>query len=140
MVLLKTVLDTNVVVSAHLEPDGLPRRIFQLALAQKFQLYISSEIFREYEDVLYRDKFGFDPATVAKSLQAIKNAAITVSPRRSLSVSRDPDDNRFLECAEAANADYLVTGNKRHFPQTFATTRIVAAREFVEIFALGFQR
>ena len=140
MALLKTVLDTNIVVSAHLHPDGLPRRVLQLALAHKFQLYISREIFGEYEEVLYRDKFGFDPEKVAKSLQAIKKGAITVSPKRRLSVSRDPDDNRFLECAEAANADYLVTGNKRHFPKTFATTRIVNAREFIEIFALGFQR
>jgi putative PIN family toxin of toxin-antitoxin system len=140
MALLKTVLDTNVVVSAHVSPDGFPRRVLQLALTQKFQLYISREIFREYEDVLYREKFGFDPETVAKSLQAIKKAAITVSPKRRLSVSPDPDDNRFLECAEAAKADYLVTGNKRHFPENLGKTTIVNAREFIEIFALGFHR
>jgi predicted nucleic acid-binding protein len=40
----------------------------------------------------------------------------------------DPDDNQFLECAEAAQADYLVTGNIRHFPEVWKET----PREFID--------
>ena len=137
---LRTVLDTNVVVSAHLNPDGFERRVLRLGLARQIQIYLSADIFEEYKDVLYREKFGINPEKVAESLRSIRKAAILVHPRRTLSVSHDPDDNKFLECADAARADYLVTGNKRHFPNTFGKTRIANARELIEIFALGFKR
>ncbi|MBV9037914.1 MAG: hypothetical protein JO182_25715 [Acidobacteriaceae bacterium] len=45
-------------------------------------------------------------------------------------------DNRFLECVEAAQADFLITGNKRHFPAEWEGTRIVNAREFFSIIDL----
>lgn len=44
-------------------------------------------------------------------------------------------DNRFLECAEAAGAQYPVTGNKRHFPGNWKGTQVVNGREFVELIA-----
>jgi predicted nucleic acid-binding protein len=54
-----------------------------------------------------------------------------VTPTRRVSVSPDEPDNRFLECADAAQSDYLITGNKRHFPKQWKTTSIVNAREFL---------
>jgi predicted nucleic acid-binding protein len=50
-----------------------------------------------------------------------------------LSVSPDEADNRFLECAGEAQADYLVTGNKRHFPKRWKSTQVVNARELLEL-------
>jgi predicted nucleic acid-binding protein len=46
-------------------------------------------------------------------------------------VSPDEADNRFLECAAAAGADYLVTGNIKDFPQRFKATRILTPQQFV---------
>jgi predicted nucleic acid-binding protein len=48
-----------------------------------------------------------------------------------VSKSTDDADNRFLECAEAAGADFLVTGNKRHFPRLWEKTQVVNARELL---------
>ena len=48
--------------------------------------------------------------------------------------------NRFLECAGTAGADYLVTGNKRHFPKTWGNTKVMSAKELVGIVALEFKR
>jgi len=45
----------------------------------------------------------------------------------------DPDDNIFLECAQAGEADYLVTGNKRHFPDRWKKTKVIGARELIEL-------
>ena len=45
----------------------------------------------------------------------------------------DPDDNIFLECAQAASADYLVTGNRRHFPARWKKTLVIGAREAIEL-------
>ena len=50
-------------------------------------------------------------------------------------ISTHEPDNRFLECAEAAAADFLVTGNTRHFPKSWKTTKIVNARQFLDVLA-----
>lgn len=133
MRLTKVVLDTNVVVSAHLTAGGLEAFVLDLALASKLQLYVSPDILAEYEGVLRRPRFRIDSKKVTQSLRLIKKRAKNVTPTLTLSVSPDPDDNRFLECAEAANADYLVTGNRRHFPAKYRNTLVVNARQLIEI-------
>ena len=69
---------------------------------------------------------------VNRSLRLLRASARIVRPQRELKIARDPADNRFLECAEAAKADYLVTGNKRHFQKQWRQTRVVKARELLE--------
>jgi uncharacterized protein len=58
-----------------------------------------------------------------------------VTPSRHLPVASDPDDNIFIECADAARADYLITGNQRHFPAFWKGTKIITSREFVGLAA-----
>lgn len=135
MLPLKLVLDTNVVVSAHLNPDGRPRAVLNVVLTPPAQLVLTPGILAEYTEVLHRKKLRIDPAQADESLRLIRERARMVSPRRRLSVSPDPDDNIFLECAETAGADYLVTGNKRHFPNAWGKTKIVNARELLDLIA-----
>ncbi len=66
-------------------------------------------------------------------LQLLQNQAHVVKPSRRLKVTSDPDDNIFLECADAARADYLITGNLRHFPRFWKQTKIVSSREFLDL-------
>jgi len=68
-------------------------------------------------------------------LQLIANRSFHVASRRRLEVTSDPDDNIFIECAESARADYLITGNLRHFPRFWRSTKVITAREFIEIAA-----
>jgi putative PIN family toxin of toxin-antitoxin system len=75
MLRLKVVLDTNVVVSAHLKSDGFERFVLDLALASKLQLFVSAEILEEHEGVLMRPKFGMDPELIQASLNLIKSKA-----------------------------------------------------------------
>jgi len=130
--MIKVVLDTNVIVSAHIKPDGLERAVLNLAVADKVALVVSAPILSEYESVLRRDKFGIEPKLLDQSLKLIKTHATVVVPSRNVSASPDSADNRFLECAEAADADYLVTGNTRHFPRRWKDTYVVNARQFLE--------
>ena len=58
-------------------------------------------------------------------------AAKIVSSR----ATSDPSDNMFLECADEARADYLITGNQRHFPRFWKATKVVSSREFVTLVA-----
>jgi predicted nucleic acid-binding protein len=54
-------------------------------------------------------------------------------PKATTTVSVDPDDTKFLQCGETAQADYLVTGNKRHFPkESYGVTRVVNASELLD--------
>lgn len=132
MRMIRVVLDTNVVVSAHLNDDGYEKHVLDLALAGRIEIVASEKILTEYEDVLRRPKFALGPRQVAKSLRLVLAGARMVNPRREVTAARDPDDNRFLECAEAGRADYLVTGNKRHFPKKWRQTLVVNASELIE--------
>jgi len=126
------VLDTNVVVSAHLRADGFERHALDLVLAGKLHLAASADILAEYVQVLARPKFGITRNRLARSMRLIRDSAQIVSPSRRLTIAQDPADNQFLECAEAARADYLVTGNQRHFPPRWRQTLVVNARELIE--------
>lgn len=68
-------------------------------------------------------------------LQLIQRHAHSVKPSRPLQVTSDPDDNKFLECADAARADYLITGNQRHFPKFWKKTKVITSREFIDVVA-----
>ncbi len=66
-------------------------------------------------------------------LQLISNRAQLVRTVRPLQVAKDPGDDKFLVCADAARADYLVTGNQRHFPKFWKKTKVITSREFIGI-------
>lgn len=77
---INRVRDTNIAVLAHLNSNGVANRILRLGLARRIQLYVSSEIFEKYEEVLRRKKFSIDPQGVTESLRAIRRAALHVRP------------------------------------------------------------
>jgi putative PIN family toxin of toxin-antitoxin system len=129
---IRVVLDTNVVVSAHLNSEGYERHVLDLVLAGKLQLGVSEAILGEYEGVLRRPRFRLSSRQVSRTMRLLRDASQIVTPHRELTFTRDPADNRFLECAETAKADYLVTGNKRHFPKQWRQTLVVNARELLE--------
>lgn len=135
MLALRLVIDTNVLISAALKPSGLQRTVLLLATAKPARLYISRPILEEYREVLARPELRIRKGLRLQLLQLLKSRSYTVSPTRRFEVTSDPDDNIFLECADAAGADYLITGNQRHFPRFWKKTKIVTAREFISLTA-----
>ena len=131
MLPLRLVIDTNVVVSAALNPDGLQRTTILLAITKPARLYVSLPILEEYEGVLSRPHLNIRKGLRLQLLQLIKNNSHIIAPSRRLDVSSDSDDNRFLECADKAGADYLITGNQRHFPKFWKNTNIITSRELI---------
>ena len=129
--LLRVILDTNIIVSAVLTRDGLESGILRLALNREIELYLSWPILNEYMEVLARPKFGLGAIIQQQIIEGIKSAGTLVVPQGSLMICSDPADNIFLECAETARANYLVTGNKRHFPVAWKSCRIVSSRDFL---------
>jgi putative PIN family toxin of toxin-antitoxin system len=135
--MLKAVLDTNVVLSAHLNMHGPSQVIFDLVFSRFFRCFISNSLLEEYEEVLSRPHFGVDAHKIARSIRLLRKAAILVVPSKRLSVTLDPDDNKVLECALEARADYVVTGNVRDYPEQFQDIRIIPPRRFMTLLASG---
>ncbi len=135
MIPLRLVLDTNIVVSAALKPVGLQRTVLSLALTKPARLYLSAPIFQEYQAVLSRPEFHIRKGLRRQLLRFIETKSYWVTPARRLRVARDPDDDMFVECADAARADYLITGNMRHFPRYWKRTKVITSREFLDLAA-----
>jgi putative PIN family toxin of toxin-antitoxin system len=135
MLPLRLVIDTNVLISAALKPAGLQRTVFLLTITKPARWYVSSPILEEYREVLARPELQIRRGLRQQFLQLIKNHSYTVTPTKRLEVTSDPDDNMFLECADVARADYLVTGNQKHFPKFWKNTKIITPREFIGLTA-----
>jgi putative PIN family toxin of toxin-antitoxin system len=131
--MIRVVIDTNVVVSAALIDRGLPAAVLSLALGKRIQMVVSAAVLAEYETVLNRPRLKFPPERVKALLADIRNAAKMAKPTRTIAEINDDPDNRFLECAAAGRADYLITGNTRHFPKAFETTAIVTPKQFIDL-------
>jgi putative PIN family toxin of toxin-antitoxin system len=132
---LRLVIDTNVLISAAIKPAGLQRTVLLLAIAKPARWYVSRPILEEYRDVLARPELRIRKGLRQQLLQLIRNHSFTVAPAKRLEVAGDPDDNMFLECADAARADYLVTGNPKHFPRFWKKTKVITPREFIDLAA-----
>ena len=71
----------------------------------------------EYAAVLARPKFAFEPDEIDALLAMLREKGELIQPIGPCPTLPDVDDGKFLHCAESSQAEYIVTGNKRHFPQ-----------------------
>lgn len=111
------VLDTNIIVSAGIKPEGAPAKlVMDWALDGQMQLVTSPLIVQEYRAVVEHPKFhrfGFPPLWLEF---LIEESMRLPDPLRWPHVGPDPRDVPFLALAHSAGA-WLVTGNLRHFPE-----------------------
>lgn len=131
---LKVILDTNIVVSGVLKPNSLPDLCLRLGLNKEVQLVFSEEVFAEYSAVLNRPRFNLSSQLIQKTLAELKLVSQVIEPKERLALASDPKDNQFLEVALAAKADFLITGNRRHFPAFCSFVEIVTPAEFINLF------
>jgi len=129
----RVVIDTNILVSALLTPQGAPAEVFLMCLLNPdFQLCVSGAVFAEYEEVIRRPRLHRSEYEIESTLAVIRQRGLWFKPTERIHACPDPSDNIFLECAQAADAQFLVTGNGKHFPPSWAKTHIVTAREFLD--------
>jgi putative PIN family toxin of toxin-antitoxin system len=131
--MIRVVLDTNIIVSALLQPLGPPAQVFLLAIGGSIQLCISGNVYAEYEEVVRRPRLRRDEHVITSALRAVREKGFWVRPTEAVRACADPDDDIFLECAQAGRAGYLVTGNIKDFPDSWLDTRVVTPRQFLEI-------
>jgi len=112
----RVVLDTNVLVSALINPAGTPAKVLDLWRDHRFMLLTSEPILDEVARVLSRPRlvarYGLTRSRVGRLLRALRQFAVIVEGAPAMDeIVRDPVDRRFVECAVAGSADYLVTGD-----------------------------
>lgn len=132
--MIRVVLDSNIIISA-IAFRGNPRKILQQALDGKFKLCLSLPILEEVGEVLIRKKFSFPSEFIEVTLAELKKISLFVKPHNQINIiTRDPDDNRILECASEAKAQYIVTGDLDLLDLgEYEKISILSAREFLEI-------
>ena len=130
----RLILDTNVIVSGLLF-GGTPRKILELALTGRVELATSPDLLEELERVLLY-KFPHARKAILGSLEALQAITLLFIPsERVNAVADDPDDNRVLECAVAAEADFIVSGDKHllHLEQ-FHNIPILSPQQFLHLY------
>jgi putative PIN family toxin of toxin-antitoxin system len=135
--MIRVVLDTNVLVAALLSPSGNPAQLIEAVRNGQLSPVYSSAILNEYEEVLARVKFGFNPLQIHSLVELIEMHGTQLEPHASSleSVPRSPDsdDDPVILCAVASDAEYIVTGNLKHFPLlVYGGARVILPREMLE--------
>jgi uncharacterized protein len=126
----RVVVDTNVYISA-LVFGGVPQQVFDLISSLGLKLYISPSIIEEVTGTLVA-KFGWTTTDVETFLPSMWRRSRLVHPTIRIKICHDPDDNHVLECAIAAEAEFLVTGNLKHFPKTYEGIKVMSPREWMD--------
>jgi uncharacterized protein len=130
----RIVIDTNVYISAIFW-GGKPRKVLELGRNGHISIFTSSEIQTEIETKL-KTKFGIEEREVAQILLDYAMFTLPIKPLEKISViDADPDDDKFIECAVAAKAGYIVSGDKHLLDlKNYRGIQIIKAAHFLEIF------
>ena len=109
---MRIVPDTNIYIAAALQNGFSAEVVETLAKTSGFTIIVSEEILEELEQKL-RNKFNWLEADIERFLTRISKIAEIVEPKEKVSIiSRDPEDNKILECAIAGQADLIVSNDQ----------------------------
>lgn len=114
---MRVVLDTNVIVSHYIVPQGKPAQILARWEEGAFDLVVSPPLLDEIREVLccprIRKRHQFHDTEIDARIERIQTFALVVRPDlRIHAVVDDPDDDALVECAVAGNAEFIVTGDQ----------------------------
>ena len=131
---MKVVLDTNVVVSGLLHSEGNPGQILALALSGAFQVFYDERILAEYREVLARPRLKLNADRVKQVLAKLEQDGVSIKAGAESWNLPDADDEPFLAVTFTAEADHLVTGNIRDYPDDLRKgCSVVTPAEFMTI-------
>jgi len=131
---VKVVLDTNVLISAIMF-GGKSRDILEMGISGKIKIAVSQDILKELAEVLVDKKFRAPVSFVQQTIHELSEITELVIVTDKITVIKDdPDDNRILECAVSAKADYIVSGDSdllslKHFKKI----KILSPSDFLHL-------
>lgn len=129
---MRIVIDTNVLISGVFF-GGFPRKILSTVVEQKITACATAEIINEYEEIV-QEMINRKQGHINKAILSplIKTMEI-IDPVSRVEICRDPDDNKFLECAKDSHALYVVSGDKDLLViEQFENIQIMTAKDFCE--------
>jgi uncharacterized protein len=133
---MRVVLDTNVLISALVQSEGLSAELIEAWRDSAFDLLCCDELLDEFRRVTRLGKFAglFSNSFAGRFANDLRKAAIWIEPLPTVDRSSDPWDNFLLALSEAGNAHYLVTGDKAGLLalRKHRETRIVSVRQFAD--------
>ena len=129
---MRIIIDTNIVISGAFF-NGLPKTILKSVADEKFDVFISDEILKEYhksvKEMLEKDKYHLNFALFEAFMKKIK----MIESKSDVKICRDPDDDKFINCAIDAKAIYIVNGDKDLLTiGQYEDIEIVTAKEFYD--------
>lgn len=129
---MKIVIDTNIVISGVFFGD-LPRKILQAVLANKITACANVDIIQEYNATVREMVFHKQGKIDENILMPLVARMQIVEGKAIVQVCRDPDDNKFIECAKDAHALYIVSGDKDLLDiGTYEEIEILTVKEFCD--------
>ena len=132
--MIRAVIDTNVFISG-LFWSGKPKEVLKLAFAKKIQGVTSSAILSELEGKLTK-KFKYPQEETDNFIRLILSHFQMVEPKISFVVEADKSDNKIVEAAIEAHAEFIITGDKHLLKlQNTHGIKIVTPKEFLEYYA-----
>jgi len=128
------VVDTNIIISTLLGKSYPYLITRELILKKRILCILSDEVLNEYRNVISYKKFRSISKFKEESIELlgdVQSVAVTIRTRKSFSILKDKDDNKFLDLAYASKADFLITGNSKHFPfGKFENTEIISPQKY----------
>ena len=132
----RVVIDTNVFISALLNPVGTPRKVINIALSQ-YTILQSAATYQELESRISKKKFDryLEKTDRLDFLLALKNKSLFVDILHETTICSDSDDNKFLELAVFGMARNIITGdNDLLIIETYQGIPIITPAEFCYLF------
>ncbi len=130
---MKIIIDCNVLIAAGLK-DGVCRAVLEYSI-KSHEIYLTEQIMLEYIRIIRRDKFKKYADILEKLLILLSDAAELVEEKDVDFILPDPHDLKYLKASAAINADIIVTGNIKDFPdKQYGKTRILTPREFYDLY------
>jgi putative PIN family toxin of toxin-antitoxin system len=144
----RVVVDTNVIVSAVLNPKGKPAAVLDAIVDGDLLLIVSDAILEEVRHVFSYSKIerllhkhGVIQQEIEELIETLSDISIFVPGKVALNiVESDPADNKFLACAVEGNADFLVSGD-HHLTELekYENIQILTPTDFVNLIFSGFR-
>ena len=129
---MNIVVDTNIIISGIFF-GGNPKRIINAILDSKVNAYISKEILNEYFEIINEMMFSKGESIDLSFISLLIDRFNIIETTSKIDISRDPDDNKFIECAIDSNSIYIVSGDDDLLSiKNYHNIEIITAKEFCE--------
>jgi len=134
---IKIVVDTNILISFFCYPGGIIRELMKKILALEYELVLSNEIVDEFKEVINK-KFNELTIVEGEFIKFIQDNFTIINPEKKLNIVKDDaTDNKIIECAVAAKADFIISGDKHILDlRKYKNIKILNPSDFLKMAAL----